>query len=78
MANIPNRIEDLIYNHETGQLFRKSVLDGRLLWKELNSIAKYHVEKFGTVQSDGWIHFEDGSKYNTANNQTINPGDIVI
>lgn len=40
--------------------------------------AQEHAHQCGTTNPDGWIRFKDGSRYNTANNQTINPGDIVI
>lgn len=31
-----------------------------------------------TIDPSGWLIFKDGSKYNTANGGTINPGDIIV
>lgn len=29
------------------------------------------------IDLNGWLYFKDGSKYNTENGGTINPGDII-
>lgn len=40
-------------------------------------LAQEFAEEFGNLNPDGWIYFQDGSKYNTENGGTINPDDIV-